>query len=576
MKYEFDLIVIGGGSAGLLAAEVAPKLGLKTALVERSRLGGDCLWTGCVPSKALLASAKVAHTMRHADKFGLPSADVELDTSTVWKRISEVQEAIATTDDSPDRYRKLGVEVVFGDGTLVDEHTVRVGERALTARRILLCTGSRPAIPPIEGLDEVGFLTSESIFRLERAPRSLMIVGAGPVGIEIAQAMNRLGVKTTLLELVGRVLQREEPALSEILLQTLRDEGVEVHLDCREHSATRREGSKVLSARMAGEEHELHAEEVFVATGRKPNIETLGLDRVGVKTDRGIELAEVLEAPKDGVGRSNQERPEGELLRVATEEDRQRQAGLDDLHQRVLKGCQELLSQRGLPITAVDVEQLFDGRTIIVYYLGEPTEKLGPIAVELSKTADNRRVQFQPLETLQTKTEVSEQPSVQKPKRSKQELIKESSQFLRGTIMDELSCNTDKFSADDVSLLKFHGTYQQDDRDSRKGGRSGVAKSERTHSFMVRTRVPGGVLTADQLLTALDLGDRYTEGCVLSESGEVLETFRVATTMVAMARTMNGFEASRVVLEVGTHSPWVSRVVEQAGHDLIIANPRRV
>ena len=289
MKYEFDLIVLGGGSAGLLAAEVAPRLGLKTALVERSRLGGDCLWTGCVPSKALLASAKAAHTMRYADKYGLPSSNVELDTSTVWKRISEIQEAIATTDDSPDRYRRMGVEVVIGEGTLAGEHTVRIGERTLTARRILLCTGSRPATPPIEGLDEVGFLTSESIFRLERAPRSLMIIGAGPVGVEIAQAMNRLGVKTTLLELVGRVLQREESALSGILLKILRDEGVEVHLDCREHHATRREGGKVLSARMAGEEHELYAEEVFVATGRKPNIESLGLDRVGVKTGpRGI------------------------------------------------------------------------------------------------------------------------------------------------------------------------------------------------------------------------------------------------------------------------------------------------
>ena len=143
MKYEFDLIAIGGGSAGLLAAEVTPRLGLKTALVERSRLGGDCLWTGCVPSKTLLASAKAAHTMRHADKYGLPSADVELDTATVWKRLSEVQAAIATTDDNPDRYRELGVEVVFGEGTLVDEHTVQAGERALMARRILLCTRTK-------------------------------------------------------------------------------------------------------------------------------------------------------------------------------------------------------------------------------------------------------------------------------------------------------------------------------------------------------------------------------------------------------------------------------------------------
>ena len=289
MKYEFDLIVIGGGSAGLLAAEVAPRLGLKTALVERSRLGGDCLWTGCVPSKALLASAKVAHTMRHADKYGLPSADVELDTSAVWKRISEIQEAIATTDDSPDRYRKLGVEVLFGEGTLVDEHTVRVGERALTARRILLCTGSRPATPPIEGLAEVGFLTSEDIFQLERAPRSLLVVGAGPIGVEIAQAMNRLGVKTTVLEVAPRMLARDEPALAETLLGVLVDEGVDVRLNVRLDRASRNEGGKIFHGSIDGEARTWSAEEIFVAAGRKANIESLGLDRVGVETGpRGI------------------------------------------------------------------------------------------------------------------------------------------------------------------------------------------------------------------------------------------------------------------------------------------------
>jgi sulfite reductase (ferredoxin) len=233
-------------------------------------------------------------------------------------------------------------------------------------------------------------------------------------------------------------------------------------------------------------------------------------DRVVVNTDRGVELAEVLEAPKDGAGRSNQERPAGELLRVATDEDKQREADLGDLHQRVLKASEELISQRGLSVTAMDAEQLFDGQTIIVYYLGEPTEKLGPVAVELSKTADNRRVQFQPVETLPTtEVNVSHEPLTEISKQSKQELIKESSQFLRGTILDELSCDTDKFSAADVSLLKFHGTYQQDDRDARKGRVPGVGKR---HTFMVRLKIPGGRLMAGQLLDTLDLCDRFADG----------------------------------------------------------------
>ena len=219
-------------------------------------------------------------------------------------------------------------------------------------------------------------------------------------------------------------------------------------------------------------------------------------DRVVVNTDRGVELAGVLDASQEGVGRPDQERPAGELLRVATDEDRQREADLGDLHRRVLNASIELISERGLSVTAMDAEQLFDGQTIIVYHLGEPTEKLGPVAVDLSKKADNRRVQFQSIEMPpKSDTEDSSQPLERKPKRSKEELIKETSQFLRGTIRDELSWDTDKFSAADVSLLKFHGSYQQDDRDARKQRVSGVGKR---HTFMARLKIPGGRLTADE------------------------------------------------------------------------------
>ena len=289
MAYEFDLAIVGGGAAGLLAAEIAPQIGLKAALIERSRLGGDCLWTGCVPSKALLASAKAAHTIRHADRYGLPPADLQLDTAKVWQRIRELQESIATTDDDPERYRRLGVDVVFGEATLADEHTVRAGERTLSAKYILICTGSRPAAPPIDGLEETGYLTSETIFQLDRAPESIVIVGAGPIGVEMAQGLNRLGVKVTLLDLLPRILERDEPALSETLLRILRDEGVEVHLNCREHRVSRRDGRKVVNAVVDGEEHELCADEILIAAGRTANIDALGLDGIGVKTGpRGI------------------------------------------------------------------------------------------------------------------------------------------------------------------------------------------------------------------------------------------------------------------------------------------------
>ncbi len=283
MKYDFDLAIIGGGSAGLLAARVAPRLSAKTVLIERDRLGGDCLWTGCVPSKTLLASAKAAHTMRHAARFGLPASDAPIDTGKVWQRIRAVQEEIAADDDSPEAVAANGAEVVFGEASIEDGHTVRVGNRTLSTRYILLCTGSRPTAPPIEGLTEAGFLTSETLFQLERAPESLMIIGGGPIGVEMGQAMNRLGVKVTILEAFDRILTRDEPSLAALLLEGLRDEGIDINLGVRLENATGGD-LKSLRGRAGAHEKVWQAEEIFVAAGRAPNIESLNLDSAGVKT----------------------------------------------------------------------------------------------------------------------------------------------------------------------------------------------------------------------------------------------------------------------------------------------------
>lgn len=295
MKYDFDLIIVGGGSAGIVAAEAAPRMGVKAALVERQRIGGDCLWTGCVPSKALLASAKAAHTIRHADRFGLSPCDVRVDTAAVWRRIREVRRSIAETDDSPERFAGMGVEIVSGEASLEDGHTVRVGEQRLSGRYILICTGSRPAAPPIEGLAEIGFLTSESVFDIERAPESLLIIGGGPIGVEMAQAMTRLGVRTTLLEMMPRILPQEEPALSDALLHILRDEGVDVQTSADLASAGREGEGKALHGNGDNGQQTWRAEEVLVTAGRRPNIETLGLERAGVKVgQKGIEVDRTL------------------------------------------------------------------------------------------------------------------------------------------------------------------------------------------------------------------------------------------------------------------------------------------
>ena len=197
---RYDLVIVGMGSGGIVAAEFAASLGLRVAAVERDRIGGDCLWTGCVPSKALLAAAKVAQHMRTADRFGIAAVEPEIDLSRVWQRIRAVQEKIATTDDSPERFEALGIELFHGDARLAGPNTVAVGDRVLEARFVLLCTGSRPAVPDLPGLREAGFLSSESIFELEDPPQSIVVIGGGPIAVELAQGLNRLGVRVTLLQ----------------------------------------------------------------------------------------------------------------------------------------------------------------------------------------------------------------------------------------------------------------------------------------------------------------------------------------------------------------------------------------
>ncbi|HEX2192475.1 MAG TPA: FAD-dependent oxidoreductase [Acidimicrobiales bacterium] len=290
---RYDLVIVGMGSGGMVGAEFAATLGLRVAVVERGRVGGDCLWTGCVPSKALLASAKAAHTMRIADRYGLPSVVPEIDTSLVWKRIRAVQQEVASTDDDPDRYRAMGVEIVTGDARLTGPNTVRVsgttGDQELETRFVLLCTGSRPAVPPIEGLREAGFVTSENLFELERGPASVVMIGGGPIAIEMAQGFTRLGIAVTVLQKGPGILPRDEPSLVAILTGILREEGVDLRLKVETARVTVEDGRKVVHGTASGEAARWAAEELLVAVGRRANVEGLGLEELGVEMGpRGV------------------------------------------------------------------------------------------------------------------------------------------------------------------------------------------------------------------------------------------------------------------------------------------------
>lgn len=288
MPTTYDLVIIGLGSGGTIAAELAAdELGLKVAAVERSRIGGDCLWTGCVPSKALLASARVARTVRGAHHFGVRVDGYEVDLEAVWGRIRTVQETIAATDDSPDRFREMGVDLIEGVARVTGYREVTVdttdGERVLATRHILVCTGSRPAMPPIAGLAEVEVLTSENLFELDRPPASLVIVGGGPVGCEMAQAMTNLGVPTTIVEQAPRLLPRDEPDLSDRLSRILAGDGVDVR-PATEVTAVSRARDGVLVETSDGD---IAAGGLLVAAGRTANVELLGLDRFGVPVGPG-------------------------------------------------------------------------------------------------------------------------------------------------------------------------------------------------------------------------------------------------------------------------------------------------
>lgn len=281
---RYDLVVVGGGTGGLVSALVAAGIGARVALVERARMGGDCLWTGCVPSKSLLAAADLAHRIRHADQVGLVASEPEIDFRKVMEHVDGARRVIAP-QDSVDRLRRDGVEVVGGRASFEGPGLIRAAGRPLRYRKAIIATGSRPSVPRIEGLAGLKPLTSDTIWDLEDLPRSLAVLGGGAVGCELAQAFARLGSEVTLIETRERLLSGEEPRAGELIASRLRDEGIDVWCGARVTAVSGDGAAGELRLEHRRTPARIPFERLLVAAGRAPSTAELGLDRVGVRTD---------------------------------------------------------------------------------------------------------------------------------------------------------------------------------------------------------------------------------------------------------------------------------------------------
>ena len=281
-RFERDLVVIGAGSAGLVSAYVAAMVRAKVTLVERHRMGGDCLNTGCVPSKALIRSARLLHQARHADRYGLEPAALGVDFARVMDRVHGVIAAIEP-HDSVERYTALGVDCVEGEATITSPWTVRVGERTITTRNVIVAAGARPFVPPIPGIEDTGYLTSDTLWGLRELPPRLVVLGGGPIGSELAQCFARLGSKVTQVEMLPRILTREDPEISDMVMRRFVEEGIDVKTEHRAKEFVVRGGEKRLVCEHGGEETEIAFDQVIVAVGRAANVAGYGLEELGVE-----------------------------------------------------------------------------------------------------------------------------------------------------------------------------------------------------------------------------------------------------------------------------------------------------
>jgi len=285
-RFDRNLVVIGAGSAGLVSAYIAATVRAKVTLIEKERMGGDCLNTGCVPSKALIRTARVLSQIRNASNYGIRSASAEFDFAEVMERVQRVIRAIEP-HDSVERYTGLGVECIRGEAKITSPWTVAVNGRTLTTRAIVIAAGARPLVPPIQGIEQIEVLTSENVWSLRKLPARLVVLGGGPIGCELAQAFARLGSKVTQVEMLPRLLVREDPEVSEVVRERFEKEGVSVLVGHKAKQVVIEGGRKLLLCEHDGKGVGVEFDALLCAVGRVPNTAGYGLEELGIPLGKG-------------------------------------------------------------------------------------------------------------------------------------------------------------------------------------------------------------------------------------------------------------------------------------------------
>ena len=281
-KKDYNIIVIGAGSAGLVSAYIGSVVKAKVALIEKHLMGGDCLYTGCVPSKALIRTGKILSYIKRAQDFGLKSAQVDFEFPDVMERVHHVIKKVEP-HDSIERYTKLGVDCITGSAKILSPHEVEVNGKILTTKNIIIATGARPAVPPIPGLDQVDYLTTDTIWNLSKLPKKLMVMGGGPIGCELAQCFARLGSEVTMVEMLPDILIREDEEASRIVRQKFLADGVDVRVNSKCKEVVVQNGRNYMLVEKDGETEQVEFDQLLVAVGRAANAKGFGLEDIGVK-----------------------------------------------------------------------------------------------------------------------------------------------------------------------------------------------------------------------------------------------------------------------------------------------------